>query len=470
MYIDDNIYINIKEQQYTMSQLEVRFTLKGEQSEKTFFLRNEGEKFYLMGDSTDSEKFVVKKDEFTNIFTLENPNVFEEPPYVVEERMVGLSENWIEAQSQGLEADNDETKQSYKPGYGPKDIIVNPDNYSISDLMRMVEQGDIEIAPRFQRNFVWDKTRQSRLIESIFLGLPLPAIYLSEYDDGRMTIVDGLQRISTIRDFMNDKLRLCNMEYFDYCNGMTFSELHLPNLQLRRFYRTQITCFKIDYRSPNQLKYDLFKRLNTGGKALNDQEIRNCLSRSNVQETLYSMVSSKEFKFATCDSIKDTRMAAQESALRFICFYNLYTNASNLTGYDGNMSRTLDSCVEKLNDVPIEELNKYVDLFKNSMRQAYSLFGNYAFRKVATNYNHTRKSTINKSLMLAISVLLAAHSEYCEKTEKRELTGELAMLLENDGQLRDAISWSTSTKKNILYVFECIKKNLFDKFLLSKNE
>ena len=368
-----------------MSQLEVRFTLKGEQSEKIFFLRNEGENFYLIGDSADSKKYAVKKDEFTNIFTLVNPNVFEEPLDVVEERMVGLSENWIDVQSQGLELDNEDTPQARKPGYGPKDIIVNTDNYSISDLIRMVKQGDIEIAPRFQRNFIWDKTRQSRLIESIFLGLPLPAIYLSEYDDGRMTIVDGLQRISTIRDFMNDKLRLCNMEYFDNCNGKTFSELHLPDLQLRRFYRTQITCFKIDYRSPNQLKYDLFRRLNTGGKALNDQEIRNCLSRSNVQDTLYNMISSQEFQTATCGSIKDTRMAAQESALRFICFYNLYTKDSKLGGYDGNMSRTLDSCVEELNEIPIEKLNKYVDLFKNSMKQANCLFGSYTFRKVTLN-------------------------------------------------------------------------------------
>lgn len=452
-----------------MAQLEVRFTIKGEQSEKAFFLRNEGEKFYLAGDSVDSEKYDVQKDEFTNIFTLVDKNIFEEPSDVIEERMVGLSENWIEAQSQGLEADNEETQQSHKPGYGPKDIIVNPDNYSISDLMRMVKNGDIEIAPRFQRNFVWDKTRQSRLIESIFLGLPLPAIYLSEYDDGRMTIVDGLQRISTIRDFMNDKLRLCNMEYFDYCNGKTFSELHLPNLQLRRFYRTQITCFKIDYRSPNQLKYDLFRRLNTGGKALNDQEIRNCLSRSHVQDALYSMASSEEFKTATCGSIKDTRMAAQESALRFICFYNLYTSASDLSGYDGNMSRTLDSCVEQLNEASIQKLDKYVALFKNSMRQAYSLFGRYAFRKVGPGYASVRKSSINKSLLVAVSVLLAAHDEYSGSTASRKLTGELAILLKEDRQLSDAISWSTSSRKSIFYVFECLKNKLFDKFLLSNN-
>ena len=163
-------------------------------------------------------------------------------------------------------------------------------------------------------------------------------------------------------------------------------------------------------------------------------------------------------------------MAAQESALRFICFYNLYTSASDLSGYDGNMSRTLDSCVEKLNEAAAQELDKYVALFKNSMRQAYSLFGGYAFRKVGPDYNSTRKSSINKSLMLAISVLLAAHGEYSELTTSRELTGELATLLERDRQLSDAISWSTSSRKSILYVFECLKNNLFDKFLVSNNE
>lgn len=447
-----------------MAQLEVRFTLKGEQNERTFFLRNEGEEFYLVGDSLDNEKYKVQKDGFTNIFTLIDKDDFAESVEVIEERMVGLSENWVEAQSQGLEADNEDMPQSQKPGYGPKDIIVNTDSYSISDLMRMVKDKDIEIAPRFQRHFVWDKTRQSRLIESIFLGLPLPAIYLSEYDDGRMTIVDGLQRISTIRDFMNNELRLCNMEYFDFCNGKTFSELNLPDLQLRRFYRTQITCFKIDYRSPNQLKYDLFRRLNTGGKALNDQEIRNCLSRNNVQEALYSMISSQEFKSATCGSIKDTRMAAQESALRFICFYDFYTNTENLSEYDGNMSRALDSCVERLNEASKTELDKYITLFKNSMKFAYSLFGEYAFRKVYPDYRNTRKSSINKSLMLATTVLLAVYSD--RYNLRNNLTKKFADLLEKDKKLIDAISWSTSSKRNIIYVFDCLKNKLFDKFLL----
>lgn len=449
-----------------MAQLEVRFTPKGEKNEKSFFLMNDGNDFYLIGDSADSRKYKVERNEFTNIFMLVDRGVFNEPVDVIDERMLGLSEEWIEVQSQGLETDNEEQFVSRKPGYGPKDIIVNSDSYSLSDLLRMVELGDIEIAPRFQRHFVWDKTRQSRLIESIFLGLPLPAIYLSEYDDGRMTIVDGLQRISTIRDFEKNELRLCNMEYFDFFNGKSFQELNLSDLQRRRFYRTQITCFKIDYRSPSQLKYDLFRRLNTGGKALNDQEIRNCLSRSAVQDALYQMISSSEFKKATCGSIKDTRMAAQESALRFICFYNLYMDSVKLEGYDGNMSHTLDLCVEKMNEASKSELDNYVTLFRDSMNTAYDLFGEYSFRKVKSDYLSARKSSINKSLLLAIVVLLAANDEYRNQKRVTNLTAELANMLEQDKYFSDAISWSTSSKSNIRYVFECLKTKLFDKFLL----
>jgi len=135
-----------------------------------------------------------------------------------------------------------------------------------------------------------------------------------------------------------------------------------------------------------------------------------------------------------------------------------------LSGYDGNMSRALDSCVERLNEVSKQELNKYVTLFRDSMKLAYSLFGGYAFRKVYPDYRNTRKSSINKSLMLAITVLLAVYGN--RYILRKNLTDKFADLLEGDKDLINAISWSTSSKRNIFYVFDCLKNKLFDKFLL----
>ena len=376
-----------------MAQLEVNFTLKGETSETTFALQERDGKFYLKGISALSgiREFEIEQNS-NNVFVILNPD-FEESADIIEERMVGLSEEWIGTYVQGFDLSAETTDPApKKPGYGPQNIFVEPKNFTLSQFVEMIKDGDLEIAPRFQRNFIWDRTRKSRLIESIFLGLPLPTIYLSQYPDGRLTIVDGLQRINTIKEFLENKFSLCNMEYFDFCNGKKYSELNLPSLQIRRFKQTVITCFVIDYRSPSQLKYDLFRRLNTGGKVLNDQEIRNCLARTPLQDTLYNMVNSNEFKEATCGSVNDTRMAAQESALRFIYFYDQYSEDNYIGNYDGDMKSALDACVEELNEKNIEELSVYVDAFKKSMNLAHQLFEEYAFRKVFPGYDHNRKS------------------------------------------------------------------------------
>lgn len=445
-----------------MTQLEVNFTLKGEVSETTFVLQERDGEYYLKGISAhnDTKVFELEQDK-KGIFTIIKPD-FDEPNEIIEERMVGLTEEWIGANVQGFDLSAETTDPApKKPGYGPHDIFVEPKNFTISQFVEMINEGDLEIAPRFQRNFIWDRTRKSRLIESIFLGLPLPTIYLSQYPDGRLTIVDGLQRINTIKDFMEDKFMLCNMEYFDSYNGKKYSELILSRLLFRRFKQTVISCFVIDYRSPSQLKYDLFRRLNTGGKVLNDQEIRNCLARTTLQDTLYNMVNSDEFKAATCGSVKDTRMAAQESALRFIYFYDQFSENNYIGDYDGDMKSALDACVEELNKKNKNELTIYVDAFKKSMNLAHQLFGEYAFRKVSPNQN--RKSSINKSLMLVLSVLLAKYAEkHPNATVNRNLTDDLSVLIEHDDKLNEAISWSTTNKKNIQYVFETLKKQLID--------
>ncbi len=454
-----------------MAQLKVNFTLKGEIGETTFTLIKNEEGFRLKGFSKISgeKEILVKKDDGDNVFILTDKTVFQENDDVIEERLLGLTEEFIAAVSEGLELDDDVQEDEKKPGYGPDDIYVENKPFSISTIMELIKDGDLEVTPNFQRHFVWDKTRQSKLIESILLGLPLPSIYLSQYPDGRLTIVDGLQRITTIRRFMEDKLVLCNLEYFTECNDKTYSELKavLPLLQYRRFRQTQIMCFVIDYRSPNALKFDLFRRLNTGGKTLNDQEIRNCLSRPALQKLLMDMVATDEFKKATNRSLKDTRMAAQESALRFIYFYNQYSDVNPIGSYNGEMRDVLDDYVEILNRQSKEELKPYIDIFKNSMQMAYDLFGESTFRKI--DIHGKKKYSINRPLMLAVSVLLARHyDDYKDKvSEGATLTTELGRLLAKNIKLTKMITTSTTHKASINYTFDTLKKELFDKYLLN---
>lgn len=454
-----------------MNQLGITLTLKGETSETLFQLFQDGESFRIKGYSKESgnKEYGVELDSDTDSFRLTERGEcsFEENKEIIAQRLLNLTQKWLEVKSEGLEADDEVEVPLKKPGYSADDIYVENKPFSISTIIELIADGELEINPDFQRNFVWDNTRQSKLIESILLGLPLPSIYLSQYKDGRLTVVDGLQRIHTIKRFMDDELVLCNMEYLTHCNGHRYSELRdvLPLLQFRRFKQTQIMCFVIDYRSPMELKYDLFRRLNTGGKVLNDQEIRNCLSRPNLQKLLSEMIKSEEFKRATNNSVKDTRMAAQESALRFIFFYEQYSQNNPIGTYNGEMGASLDTYVEKLNGLSAAELDKYLTLFRQSMQMSYDVFGGDAFRKVSIY--ETKKNAVNKSLMMAISVLFARHyEEYRDKVaEGVNLTQPLARLLVEDSNLSKVITTSTTHKASIEYTITTLRDKLFAKFL-----
>lgn len=448
---------------------EVRFKIKGQHQETVFSpVLGEDDEVYLYAKLPDGKevKILLIQDDKTKVFSLEGKTVFEEPEEVIAERLLGLSGEWMDEQEQGFESESSD-EETPQPGYGPDDIFVENKPFSLKQFNDLIEDGDIELAPDFQRNFIWDETRQSRLIESLLLGLPLPSIYLSQYGDGRLTIVDGLQRIMTIRRFLDNKLRLSNLEYINECNGMNYSQLkeYYSPLRMRRFGQTQIMCFVIDYRSPNKLKFDLFRRLNTGGKPLNNQEIRNCLSRPELRKTLKDMVRTEAFMKATGGSVKDGRMDAQEAALRFLYFYNKY-DASNgsLSFYNGNMDDTLDGAVEIFNEY--EGLSDILPVYERTMKDAYRLFGEHTFRKV--HEGQVRRSPVNKLLMLAVSVLLAKNGDlYRKQIDKGvNLTQPLMLLMEEDENLFNALTWSTNSKWNIDYVFRMLKTDLFDKYLL----
>lgn len=453
-----------------MAKLEIILTIKGEASETIFQLFEINGDFEIKGYSNVTGECVyrVECDRDNNIFTFANNyGLFKESKEIIDQRLLTLYQDWLEVDKDGLELDDDVEKPSRRPGYGADDIYVENKPFSISTIMELIKDEELEINPDFQRNFVWDDTRQSKLIESILLGLPLPSIYLSQYQDGRLTIVDGLQRIHTIKRFMDDDLVLCNMEYFTECNGKRYSELKsvLPLLQFRRFKQTQIMCFVIDYRSPLELKYDLFRRLNTGGKVLNDQEIRNCLSRPHLQRLLSDMINSPEFKLATNNSVKDTRMAAQESALRFIYFYEQYSPDNVIGEYNGEMGTSLDKYVEKLNKTSSDKLEIYLSVFKKSMQMAYDIFTTDAFRKPSVD--RTKRYAVNKSLMMAFTVLFARHyDEYKQKvSEGINLTDELFRLMATDSRLNKVITTSTTHKASISYTITCLRDQLLDKFL-----
>ena len=444
--------------------IEVHFTPNGLNQEIPFSIatgKTETE-IFLYSQVNDSEyRFPLSIE--GGILKLAVSNPFAESLEIVNERLIGLSTDWLETKSQGFENSTDFVSNT-KPGYGPDDIFVENKPFSLKQIVDLIDSEDIELTPDFQRNFIWDRTRQSKLIESILLGLPLPSIYLSQYEDGRLTVVDGLQRLNTIKNFLNNDLILNNLEYLKDCNGKTYRELDgvLSQLRLRKFGQTQIMCFVIDYRSPTQLKFDLFRRLNTGGKPLNNQEIRNCLSRPTVQKVLKDMVELRSFGNATYWSVKDTRMEAREAALRFIYFYEQYNISNPVGNYNGDMETTLDNFIDELNKREIERLQKYILLYDNSLSIAFHLFGKYCFRKVLPETVNERRTPVNKLLMLTLSVLLSKYEadSIIELNEENSLLVPLANFIESEDKMFDAMTYGTNGKWNIEKGFTSLRKFL----------
>lgn len=354
------------------------------------------------------------------------------------------------------DSDDEETEEveKYNP-YNPKLIRVDTKTFSIDMVNDMINEGEIDLSPDFQRGFVWtDITRKSRLIESLLLRIPVPAFYFSQDENGLFQVVDGVQRLTVINSFMNNEFRLKNLEYLKECNGKWFKNEkyknsdNLDGVYTRRIKQTQLFVNIIDPQTPGRVKYDIFKRINTGGKALNNQEIRNCLANKRTRDLLRELAKSKNFLEATRGSISSTRMADEELVLRFVAFYLIDNKKSTVSEYKGGMDLLLDETVELLNLADVELLVDVRKKFFAAMDNAFYLFGDRAFRKA--NY-------INKALFLGVSRVLSKYTiEDVEKKNRAEIVEEMNDKINNNIFFRNALSMATNDARNVKVVYDTV--------------
>lgn len=411
-------------------------------------------------------------------FTIIDDGDVEEKGDILNEKLDSLALKVADENQADIDENEFVETQEVTP-YNPDDIRVHQKQFSIKFIEEMIENGDIDFTPDFQRNFVWTSVQKSKLIESLLLRIPLPIFYFAEDKEGRLTIVDGLQRLTTIKEFMNNEFPLNHLEYLDdgvrgryYKSNPDKKQNGIDAKYYRWFNMSQFAVNVIDPSSPYKVKYDIFRRINTGGKPLNNQEIRNCLSSKKLRKLLIDMTALEEFHKATNGSVKGTRMADREVALRFISFYGAYKKDATLrTSYDGYMEYFLDTATEDFANMPEDTSCRLLELYRNAMKNSLLLFGGEnAFRKLKYENGvvDSRKQLFNKALFVAWSVLLAdiPFSRLYEKYPQDYLLVPFAELLKNDDQLMYYISYGTNGKSNLEYIFKKVSELINDKIKL----
>jgi hypothetical protein len=302
----------------------------------------------------------------------------------------------------------DEPSPDAKP-WDPSKIRISTKPFSLRQVVDMIDDGDIDLAPDFQRLFVWTPLQRSRLIESILLGIPLPAFYFNQDHQGAMQVVDGVQRLTTIHRFVKKDERLGDLEYLKTLNDKKFSELDVA--LKRRFQQTQIFVNVIEPQTPDDVKFDVFRRINTGGSPLTAQEIRHCMSRAPARALLKRLVELPSFHLATANAFKkERRMADREVALRFCAFRHLgdleeYRPFGSLDSFLLDFIRQVDGSHPDKPQIADDALDRLIADFDRAMRSAKVVFGAAAFRKYPTWSE--RRGPINRALFESWAVVLA---------------------------------------------------------------
>jgi len=370
------------------------------------------------------------------------------------EEQVSNQDSLIDDLNVSQEEDNgDEPYEKDKLIYDPDKINIFTKEPTIEQLLRRINEEALDLAPDFQRHAnIWKDDAKSRLIESILIRIPLPAFYIDATDEDKWLVVDGLQRLSALKQFMSDKtLRLCGLEYLTNLEGKTYDEIE--RRYQRRIEETQVTVYLIEKGTPPEVKYNIFKRINTGGLPMSPQEIRHALNPGKATKFLAKLATSNEFEQVT--NLSDSRKMRMEDR-EFI----LGSVAFMLTSYKNYQSETRDlfltKALSKINNMSESELGAIENNFKKAMVAAWEIFEINSFRKVSQNQK--KKFPINKALFEVWSVNLSLLSDEqldVLKQHKEQLIEKFRNYVDDDLEFLNSISQAA---EKIQYRFKIIEK------------
>ena len=364
-----------------------------------------------------------------------------------------------EGRSTGVE--REELDDLIHEPFDPAEIDVQTRTMTVDLLLSRLKRGVLDLAPDFQRSAgIWSETNQSRLIESLLLRIPLPHFYAAESGEESWSVVDGIQRLTTIARFVTPEaigarpMKLRGLEYLGRYDGLGYAEL--PSSLQTRINETELIVHLIRAGTPEPVMFNIFARINTGGRPLTLQELRHALIPGRARDLLRELAGSEPFLEATQESVSPSRMADREMVLRFLAF-----RLTEPADYPrGDLDTFLRHAMRQLNELTPADIDRLTDEFGQSMRAAQAIFGEHAFRKLFRG--QYRRLPVNKALFEAESVGLAkmTPAEVLTLRKRQDEVRDRLMDLMEDPQFQQAISVATGDVVKVRRRFSTIEEML----------
>ena len=376
------------------------------------------------------------------------------------------SENELQVELDLPNTDVGEFEGTPKKPYDVAKLKMENRSLSIFQVLRKIDKKEILLNPDFQRAFVWDLRRQSQLIESILIRIPLPAFYIDATNNLEWNVVDGLQRLTTLYNFCRKQsFVLSGLQFLTELNGMRFDSLP-PQFKVLIEDETSLLFYTLMPGTPVEAKYTIFSRVNTGGLQLTAQEIRHALSQGKITELLGRMAANPLFRIATEGAVESLRMSDRELILRALAFMHLGTTKYR----DFN---SLDSfllyAMSEFNHLTDDYLKVLESDFFGSLKKVRSIFGKYSFRKF--NNETGRRSPLNKALFEVWVVSVRKYSEDSLINSKKKIVADFFNLIDpynyNNASFLRSISASTGGQSAVNARFSEVE-NLLDRALNDK--
>ena len=334
--------------------------------------------------------------------------------------------------------------------YPIDEVLIRNEQCQVQDAVRRIDRGQFIMDPDFQRDFIWDDAKQSKLIESVMMRIPLPVFYLAEDHQGRKVVVDGLQRLSTFQRFLKGNLRL-RLPNRPELNGKRFEDL-IPKLQIR-LEDFNLILYVIDAKAPDQARLDIFERVNSG-VPLTRQQMRNCLYMGKATRFLRAESRSGLFLDATGGSLRPSTMRDREFVNRFCAFQVLELGKYSF------MDQFLGDCLTKMNEAP-ELLQVLSHKLQTALTNNLYLFGEHAFRKHQPD--QVNRNVINASLWDVMSTGLSGYSHSTVVKYAEAVKRGFYQLLE-DEEFIYAITYGTNGVRQVRSRFVMAQEMIEDVF------